>query len=563
MPNKTELLDILFSNRGIKKEDQDFFLNPSYERDFGNPFSLKDMEMATVRIFEAITSNQKIVIYSDYDADGIPAAVIMKDFFDLVDYKNYFVYIPHRHEEGYGLHSLAIDDFVKQKVDLILTFDLGITAIEEIEKAKIENIDTIVFDHHLPKTDERTGKDILPCAFAVVDPKRQDCNYKDKFLCGAGIAFKLIQALFEKYKDFWNLKDGHEKWFLDMAGVATISDQVPLLLENRAMAYFGLKVLKKTKRPGVVELFLKSGLHVSSVGEEDIAFTLAPRINVASRLADPMLAFELLSTKDPSKAKALASELDKINNDRKKIVANIMKEVKTILKKRLENEDFVNSKFVVIGNPKWHVGVLGLIASKILEEYKKTVFVWGGEDGEIRGSCRASGNVNLVSIMSSLPEGSLINFGGHKSAGGFSVLRDEIHFLEERISNVFSEYSPEEDPSVFVDASINIDDVTEDNYKTIQMLAPFGMANPRPIFELKNVQIIEIKEFGKEKNHLEITFENQRGKKIKAISFFKTREDFPRVNLEKDSKINLYVSLEKNNFGGREELRLRIIDILE
>ncbi len=563
MPNKTELLDILFKNRGIKKEDQDRFLNPSYERDIYDPFLLKDMELAVVRIFEAISANEKIVIYSDYDADGIPASVIAKDFFDLVGYQNYFVYIPHRHEEGYGLHSLAIDDFVKQKVGLIVTFDLGITAIEEVAKAKIENIDTVIFDHHLPKVNEQTGQDMLPCAHAIVDPKRQDCFYPDKFLCGAGLAFKFVQAMFLKYKDYWNLKEGQEKWFLDMAGVATIADQVPLLNENRAIAFFGLKVLRKTKRQGLIELFLKSGVSISSVNEEDISFTLAPRINVASRLSDPMIAFELLSSKDLARAKFLATELDKINSERKKIVAQTMKEVKTILKKRFENEDYANSNFIVIGNPKWHVGVLGLIASKILEEYKKTVFVWGGEDGEIRGSCRASGNVNLVSIMSSLPEGSLVNFGGHKSAGGFSVLRDEIHFLEERISDVFNGYTEEEDSTVFVDASISIDDVTEDNYKTIQMLAPFGMANPRPVFELKNAQIFEVKEFGKEKNHLEITFENQRGKKIKAISFFKTREDFPRVKLEKNSKINLYVSFEKNNFGGREELRLRIIDILE
>ncbi|NCU28298.1 MAG: single-stranded-DNA-specific exonuclease RecJ [Candidatus Moranbacteria bacterium] len=571
MPNHEELLEILLNNRGIEIKDREKFLNPSYEDHLNDPFLLKGMETSVVRFFEAVSNNQKIVIYSDYDADGIPAAVILHDFLKKINYENFSVYIPHRHDEGYGLHADAIEEFVKDKVNLLITLDLGITAKDEIAQAKIGEIDTIVIDHHLPQ-------ESLPSAYAIIDPKVEldeklnrnqdkiptdpESEDSSSMLCGAGLTFKFVQALISKYGEYWNIKDGWEKWLLDMAGVATIADQVPLLGENRVLAFFGLKVLKKTKRDGLKELFVKSGVSISNITEEDVSFTLAPRINVASRMANPMLAFELLSTEDKVKAKTLADLLDKINGDRKHIVAQIMKEVKATLNKRFENEDYINQPFIVIGNPKWHVGVLGLIASKITEEYKKTVFVWGGEEDIIRGSCRSYGEINLVEIMSQLPDGALTEFGGHKGAGGFSAGREEIVLLEEKLKNIFSDtQNKEELEEQMIDAKISIDDVTEDNYKVIEKMAPFGMGNPKPIFMLENLEIFEVKEFGKEKNHLELSFKNTRGKIIKAISFFKTRNDYEGVNLASGNKICLIANFEKNNFMGREELRMRIVDI--
>lgn len=571
MPNHEELLEILLKNRGIEKKDWETFLNPSYEDHLHDPFLLKGMELAVVRFFEAISNKEKIMIYSDYDADGIPAAVILHDFLKKINYENFSVYIPHRHDEGYGLHALAIDEFIKDRVNLLITLDLGITAKEEIAQAKVGGVDTIVIDHHLPQ-------ESLPSAYAIIDPKveldeklnrNQDkipTEAEDKnssaMLCGAGLAYKFIQAIILKYGEYWDIKDGWEKWLLDMAGVATIADQVPLLEENRVLAYYGLKVLKKTKREGLRELFSKSGVSISNVTEEDVSFTLAPRINVASRMANPMLAFDLLSTEDSVKAKTLAGLLDKINTDRKYTVAQIMKEVKSVLSKRLENEDFTNQPFIVIGNPKWHVGVLGLIASKITEEYKKTVFVWGGEEDMVRGSCRSYGEINLVDIMSRLPEGSLTEFGGHKGAGGFSADREGIVLLEERLRIIFNEIKEiKEVQDLMIDAKISIDDVDEDNYKVIEKMAPFGMGNPKPIFVLENLEISEVKEFGKEKNHLELSFKNSKRKIIKAIAFFKTRNDFNSIDLTPGNKINLIANLEKNNFAGREELRMRIVEI--
>lgn len=594
MPNREELLELLLNNRGIEKENWDSFLNPSYEKGLYDPFLLKDMEVAVVRIFEAIEAKEKIVIYSDYDADGIPASVIMHDFFKKINYNNFSVYIPHRHDEGYGLHMDAIREFVESNVNLIITLDLGITAIEEVIEAKTNNIDVIIIDHHLPRRSitenevsslenniKEKEEDLLPPAFAIIDPKRKDCIYKDKMLCGAGLSFKFIQAFISKYGEYFKINEGWEKWLLDMAGVATLSDQVPLINENRVIAYYGLLVLKKSKRQGLKELWKKAGVDIKNLNEEDITFTLAPRINVASRMANPMIAFDLLAEGDSVKAKNIADMLEKINNERKITVAHIMKEVKQTLSKRFENEDFGGKPFVVIGNPKWNIGVLGIVASKIVDEYKKSVFVWGGEEGDIKGSCRGYGEVNLVEIMSNLPSGSLLEFGGHKMAGGFSVSREEIHFLEERILSVYEEYlyKKEKDKTFLleyisdssiesfaenkIDASINIDDVNEENYKIIKRLAPYGAGNPKPTFLIKNIEIFSIKEFGKEKNHLELSFKNSRSKIIKAIAFFKTRHDFSaKTVLAERDIIDIIVNIEKNNFLGKNELRLRIIDII-
>ena len=550
MPNHSDLLDLLLHNRGIALADREKFLNPSYDDHLYDPYLLKDMEKAVVRIFEATEAKEKIIIYSDYDCDGIPAAVILHDFFTKIGYENFSVYIPDRHDEGYGLHSDAIDTFIEQKINLLITFDLGITAVEEVAKAMASGIDVIITDHHLSQAE-------VPRAFAIINPKQDGCEYPDKMLCGAGLAFKLVQALVKKYGEYWNIPVGFEKWLLDMAGLATLADQVPLVNENRVLAYYGLKVLQKARRPGLAELFRKAGVDASKINEDDVTFTLAPRLNAASRMAHPMDAFEVLVTTDPVQAKVSADHLAKINDERKQNVAHIMKEVKKEMAKREEKS------LIVIGNPAWRVGVLGLVSAKLSEEYKKPSFVWGQEGSDtIRGSCRGWGNVNLVSLMSLLPEKSLLAFGGHAGAGGFSVSHEEVHFLEERLLAVFSQttISEESNQDRLIDATISIDDVTPQNYAVIEKLAPYGMGNPKPSFLFKDLLITDIKEFGKEQNHLEIIFTNSRGARVKAIAFFKTRESYNRT-LTKGERINLIATFEKSTFAGRTELRLRIVDI--
>jgi single-stranded-DNA-specific exonuclease len=559
MPNHAELLNILLKNRGIPESEHERFLNPSYDEHLHDPFLLKDMERAVVRIREAIERKEKIIIYSDYDCDGIPAAVIMHDFFTKIGYENFSIYIPDRHDEGYGLHADAIKNFITDDVKLLITFDLGINAVAEVIQAQASGIDIIITDHHVPQ-------EKLPEAFAVINPKQADCTYPDDRLCGAGLAFKLVQGLIKKYGTEWGIAPGFEKWLLDMAGLATLADQVPLLGENRVLAYYGMKVLQKSRRPGLTEIFRKAGVDTKTMNEEDITFTLAPRLNAASRMASPMDAFAVLSTTDLAEAKRFADHLAKINDERKYLVAQIMKDVKKTLGKRGEVGNGEDGKaIIVIGNPKWRVGILGLVASKIVDEYKKPAFVWGSEGSDtIRGSCRGVGGMNLVDIMARLPEGSLLSFGGHLNAGGFSVSHEQVHFLEEKLLSAFCNLPLNTDAKEnqqMIDAVITVDDVTNQNYAVIEKLAPFGMSNPKPTFKFLNVTIVSLKEFGKEKNHLELIFNTTRGRPVKAIIFFKTRESF-ETPLTIGLTINLIATFEKSNFGGRTELRLRIVDIL-
>jgi single-stranded-DNA-specific exonuclease len=319
-------------------------------------------------------------------------------------------------------------------------------------------------------------------------------------------------------------------------------------------------VLQRARRPGLAELFRKAGVDVMRMNEEDVTFTLAPRLNAASRMDSPMRAFEVLSTIDPIVAKSHADHLAKINDERKTLVATIMKDVKKTLTKRDEK------KVIVVGNPSWRVGILGLVASKVAEEYRRPAFVWGSYGSDtIRGSCRLpddQGSANVVSIMSSLPTGSLLGFGGHAGAGGFSVSHEEVHFLEERLESACAHLSSEESAQEhMIDATITIDDVTAENFLVIDKLAPYGMGNPKPMFRFQQVPIVTLKEFGKEKNHLELSFLTSRRRPVKAIAFFKTRESYGEA-LAEGKPIDLVATFEKSTFAGRTELRLRIIDIL-
>src|ERR1035437_8219641 len=311
----SEIIDILLEKRGINTpEAREIFLNPDYVRDLHDPFLMKDMERSCVRIFEAMEAKEKIVIYADYDCDGIPGAVILSDLFKKINYPNVEVYIPQRNSEGYGLNLTAIKQFVESGVKLIITIDLGITAVAEVAQAGIDGIDVIITDHHLPHA-------TLPRAYAILNPKVDE--YPEKMLCGAGVVFKLVQGFLKKYGEYYKISPGWEKWLLDMAGIATLSDMVPLLGENRAIASFGRKVLRKSPRPGLQKLLAKMNIDQRYLSEDDIGFMVTPRLNAASRMDNPLRAFELLATVDEVEAGVLALHLSKINDERKSIVTGI------------------------------------------------------------------------------------------------------------------------------------------------------------------------------------------------------------------------------------------------
>lgn len=543
---------ILLYNRGIKtKEKADEFLNPNYELGVYDPFLILNMGRAVDRIIRAINAKEKIVIYGDYDCDGIPGSVVLHDFFKRIGYENFSNYIPHRHKEGYGLHNGAIEKFAKDGVSLIITVDLAITNVDEVALAESLGINVIVTDHHLPQ-------EKIPEAYAVINSKQVGDTYPDNMLCGAGVAFKLVQALLKKNGKEWGVPEGWEKWLLDMAGLSTIADMVPLVNENRVLAYYGLKVMRKSPRLGFQKLLRKMRVEQSSLTEDDVAFMIAPRINAASRMDIPMEAFRLLSTTDESMADELSDKLNALNDSRKEMVATMAAEIKRKMKDREIKE------IIVIGNPDWRPGLLGILASKLVEEYGRPVFVWGKEGGEyLKGSCRSDGTVSVVELMTAVSEDFFLNVGGHEFSGGFSISHEKIHFLEEELLKAHKKIKKATAlPSgEMIDCALTIDDVTEKNYQTIEKLSPYGVGNPKPAFLFAGVEIAEVSKFGKEKNHLKLIFQNSKGNKIPAIGFFMKAEDY-KVAVEPGAKINLIATIELSLFMRRPEIRMRIIDIV-
>jgi single-stranded-DNA-specific exonuclease len=343
-----------------------------------------------------------------------------------------------------------------------------------------------------------------------------------------------------------------------MACIATLSDMVPLLGENRVIASFGLKVLRKSPRVGLQKLLAQMKIDQRYLSEDDIGFMVAPRLNAASRMDDPMRAYELLSTSDEKEAGMLALHLSKINDERKLIVTGIMREVK----KKFETRDL--GEVIVIGNPSWRVGVLGLVAGKLVDEYKKTVFVWGKDENDcIKGSCRSNGSISIVELMTNASS-FFLEFGGHEFAGGFTVSNDKIHFLEEALLNSHNKVNQKlekekEKAEIVGDLGL----VNMKNWRQIEKIAPFGLGNPKPIFLFKKVKIENIKKFGKNGSgeHLEITFSDSSKNKSKAISFFSNDKSFS-IPISEGLDVDLMATFDLSRFRGREELRLRIVGIL-
>ncbi len=552
-----DFIDNLLFHRGIKTaEEKMAFLNPDYDKHVYDPFLLKDAEKAAKRIIKAIENDEKIVVYSDYDADGIPAGVIFHDFFKKIGFKNFTNYIPHRHDEGFGLNDDAVSQFVDDKVKLLITLDCGIADIAAVKLAKKGGIDVIITDHHEPH-------EKLPPAFAIVDHKQKDCEYPEKILCGSGVGYKLIQAILKSNR--FGLKEGYEKWLLDMVGLATLSDMVPLTGENRALAHFGMRVLKMSPRKGLMRLLGHLKIPQKHLTEDDISFMITPRINAASRMGVPMDAFRLLATDDDHEAHEYVQHLDKINNERKGTVAALVKEVKKIIAERHADNP---RNVIVAGNPGWRPSLLGLVANNLAEEYGKPAFLWGRDgDGVIKGSCRSGETVSVVDLMHKAPVGTFLQYGGHFASGGFAVSNEAIHHLDDHLNSAFDLLAKEDkviDPD-FIDMELLLDDVNWNSYGSVEKLAPFGVGNKKPTFLFKDIKIVGIKEFGKEKNHLELNFKKENGQSVNAMGFFMTADLFKNKKgetIKPTDSIDLIATMEKSIFRGKTELRLRIVDIL-
>ncbi len=551
------LIRRLLLTRGIKNnKDAEAFLNPDWERGTHDPFLMKGMEKTVKRIVDAMEKKETIAIWSDYDMDGIPGAVVLYDFFKIVGYQNVIHYTPHRNIEGFGLNKKGIDEVIEKGAQLIITIDCGMVDVEQVEYINKKGLEAIITDHHLP------GKKI-PEAYSILNPKQKDCEYPEEMLCGAGVIFKLVQGLLShlsklKTTDFKLPANGWEKWLLDMVGMATVADMVPLTGENRVFAFYGIIVLRKSRRPGLQALLRKAMANQRYLTEDDIAFTIAPRINAASRMGHASDAFKLLASNDLSEAGTLANDLNNINNRRKTAVAVMKREIKRRLKKIGEPKSVI-----VLGNPEWKPSLLGLVASSLAGDFNRPVFLWGRESGKtIKGSCRSDGVCSVHEVMSEASE-SFMEFGGHAFAGGFSVNEDCIHALESALVEAHAKVAKEKTSSddKFYDDELLVDDVTWEMYRHVTKLAPFGEGNPKPLFLFRDAVLAGVRTFGKGNEHLELSLKKDNGTLLKAISFFTTTDSFDN-EFHPDKKITIVATLEASYFMGRRELRLRLIDVL-
>ncbi|MCA9356952.1 single-stranded-DNA-specific exonuclease RecJ [Candidatus Nomurabacteria bacterium] len=546
-PTASPLLNQLLSARGITKiKEAEDFLNPDYETQLHLPELLNDMEKARKRIESAMEAGEKIAIFSDYDCDGIPGAVVLHDFFKAVKYNSFQNYIPHRHYEGFGLSNKAIDTLQADGVTLIITIDCGTSNVAAVAYAKEQGIDVIVTDHHEPEV-------VLPEAVAVVNPKLGGYPFAD--LCGTGVVFKLVQSLLNN-KDY-GVKKGFEKWWLDMVAIATVADMVPLQGENRVLAYYGLQVLRKSRRPGLQQLLKKAKADQRYLTEDDIGFTIGPRINAASRMDTPEDAFHMLSETDLVKASERVEHLERLNTDRKSMVALMTKD----LHKRMKTLEEIPA-VVVMGNPEWRPSLVGLAANKLAEELGRPVFLWGTDgNGVYKGSCRSGGGISVVKLMQATAE-VFLEYGGHHVAGGFSVKDKDIFTFGTVLTKAAEELGEEAliKEDIVIDAEIQLADINPLLIEQLNKLSPFGTGNHKPLFAFMEVTPESVELFGKTKEHTKLMFQTEQGK-IEAIAFFQTPEQFTKLPVAGET-CTMIGHVEQSYFMNRMQTRVRIVDVL-
>lgn len=542
-----DLLKHLLRARGIEEKDEQAFLNPDYESGRHDPYLLNDMDKAVERLTRAIADNERIAIFSDYDCDGIPGAVVLHDFLKTVGHTNFLNHIPHRHFDGFGLSVAAVDKMKADGASLIITIDCGTADLEAARRAAELGIDLIITDHHEPRAE-------LPVAVAVVNPRIGD-SYPFPHLCGAAVVFKLVEAMIAR--GGFDIAPGREKWWLDMVALATIGDMVPLKGENRLYASFGLRVLRKSRRPGLQHLFRKARASQINATEDDIGFTLAPRINAASRMDSPEQAFLMLAEPDVSAASIYAEHLEKLNNERKGVVAAMTKELKRRVEEMIELPEVI-----VMGNPEWRPALVGLCANGLSEQFSRPVFLWGRDgNGIIKGSCRSSSAVSVVRLMESAGD-HFLEHGGHHASGGFSVKEESVFHLSQVLNEALLALGDKvlADTDRTVDAVLSLADIDRSLLANLRSLAPFGVGNDKPLFAFPGVRPLTVETFGKNREHLKLVFDTGQ-KRIEAVAFFATPEQFD-VTPSADSSFTLLAHVEESFFMNRPQTRLRIVDIV-
>lgn len=529
-----------------KRHLTDDFLHPKYER-LTDPYVLNGTQEAVSRIKKAIENNERVLIYGDYDVDGVTASTLMEDALVLAGVKpeNLEIMLPDRFVDGYGMSPRLIERATKDKITLVITVDCGSKNHAIIDELNEQKIDTIITDHH------ECGE-TLPEAIAIINPKRKDCESPENLKClaGVGVAFKLAEALVKEGL----IKTGQEKWLLDLVLLGTICDQMPLIGENRILGYYGVKVLEKTRRPGLKEIMKNA--KVNKITSESIGFQIGPRLNAAGRLETAELSLNVLRTKSATEAAALAKKLEELNKNRRTEQRAAVDEIIT---------KGVGDTPVIIETGNWHEGIIGIVAGRLVEKYHKPAFVLTEvENGIYKGSGRSFGDFSLANALDSVKD-SIISGGGHAAAAGVRVSQENLYAFREKI-NAYYESLNLENQSRYFNTTTDLEtdtleDFTLDFLNDLKLLEPFGAGNEEPIFRIKNTTIVEVKRMGDKNQHLRLDLKDKNGRTIKCVAFF--APDKWLNSLYPDEYYDFLIKPVENEWNGTRSVEARICDIIE
>lgn len=541
------ILQLLF-NLGLESQTEiDEFLNPDYGDDSNDPFLFNDMAKAVRRILESAKNQERLMIYGDYDADGVCASVLLYNAFKKLGIPTE-VYLPHREKEGYGLNQKACDYIIKQGVSLVVTVDCGISNRDEVKKLVDADIDVIILDHHHPPEE-------LPKAYAILDAKLRDEKYPFKDLAGAGVAFKLIQALVREKA----LNIGQEKWLLDLVAIATVADCSPLISENRTLVKWGLVVLNKTRRLGLQKLIEAMSNELGKIGTYAIGYQIAPRLNAAGRMNHANSAFNLLIADSENDAHKLAMELNKENSERQRLTDRLIEEAKS----QIEPFDAEN-KLIFAINPKkgaWPTGVVGLVAGKICEQYHRPTLVVGcNSEGGLVGSGRSIPEFNIIEAVGLCKE-YLAHYGGHAGACGFTIKsKTDVESFKKRLDEIARQKLKDIElaPVLNIDVEVSLSEIDWKFFEQLENFEPFGEGNPKPKFLALDLEVAGFVGVGNGAKHLRLMLNqgNVRNRKTIGFCFGEWCE-----RLKVGDKIDLVFEVGLDEWNGRRELQLKIVDL--
>ena len=543
------VVERLLLQRGIDETQKlEQFFSPDYDRDLHDPFLFAQMRAVVDRITRARDDKEKIGIFGDHDVDGISGATILHEALTELGIENE-VYIPDKHTEGHGINEKAIEQFHKNGVTLMISVDCGSTNVDEVATAKKKGIDTIIIDHH-------NTPEVLPEAFAIINPKLPDAGYPFDGLCGTATAFKVVTALFQ---ELLPEEVGQLKWLLDIVAIGTIADCMPLIDENRTIVHYGLLVLSKSRRVGYQELISVGRLPIGENQMPDartVAFHIAPRLNAAGRMAHAEDAFFLLAEKDRTKATVRAQDLEEKNKKRRKITDTLVKEVDA-----LAHEEFAERKSVVVAAEHYPVGVVGIIAGRIASTHQKPAAVFAKGDTESRGSFRSIENVNVAAALAAC-EDLLVKHGGHDQAAGATIANEYLDAFSERFEEAIATQmgAATIEQTLLADLELDGHHVDFDLAAQIKKFAPFGQDNEEPLFVLKDLVVLEKKLVGSGNKHLKLSLQpGANSPKVFDAIGFGLGAYYDTIKI--GDVVDVVATVGENEWRGSKSLQLTLTDL--